>query len=367
MLKKMLRTGAMAVIAALSLASMVSAQSCNKSLDGYRLDWSSQSWGSGNTTGTYSVPKTSNSSETSPVKLTFSGSTNRFLSGYPIGTNKFTGGYGSSERSLAYAVDFSNNSQSITLTIDFAKAVSDLKFEMFDVDSLAASDGAGGFRDGLKLTGTGPSGSVLPTLSKRASNSTIWLGNPLQSNWALGYYGNSDDLSANGTLYVSFPSPVTSVTIIYTNDIYPPSDNPAPQGVSIHDLDFCIPTEAADVTASKSQLIHSHTPVGCDLIPGSREAGAEYALPGACVEYVITATNKGAGVADQVTLTDILDSRLIFRNAAHSGFSNGGASFGLTTPAPQRDCASSQCTIALRDAKLSPGQTGSITIRATIK
>jgi uncharacterized repeat protein (TIGR01451 family) len=366
MLSRILSSVLMVTVLSFMAASAM-AQSCDSSVDGYLLDWSAQSWTSGAASGTFSAPKTSDATKTSSVSVAFSGSTNRLLSGYPEVNNKFTGGYSSSDRSLSYAVDFSANTQNVVLTITFDKAVENLKFEMFDVDSLAASNGTGGFRDGLKLSGQGPSGTVLPTLTKRPSNSTIWLGSPLESNWALGYYGQSDDTSANGNLYVSFASPVQSVTIIYTNDIHPPSTNPSPQGVALYDLSFCIATPMADIAATKSQAIHSHTPINCDIIPGTREAGAEFALPGACVEYVITATNKGQTSADQVTLTDVLASQLIFRAATHSGFTSGGAGFGLSAPPAMQDCSGSRCTISLANGILSPGQTGTITIRATIK
>ncbi|MFZ5618583.1 MAG: hypothetical protein ACOZAA_14810 [Pseudomonadota bacterium] len=116
---------------------------------------------------------------------------------------------------------------------------------------------------------------------------------------------------------------------------------------------------AASLTASKTVAVVATNPANCatDAIAGG------FAVPGACVEYVITAANdvSASASATGIDINDVLPDEVQFVSAAQAGFSVAGA---LSTPAGA--CASS-CTVALTGATLAPGATGTITIRAIVR
>lgn len=337
---------------------------CSYASDGFNLDWNSTSWTVGSSSRTVNAKALDTARSSDPVSFAFTGNTERYLSGYPVVNATFTGNHGGRAYSLAYAVDFSSNSQSVFLTINFTKAVENLSFEMLDVDALEATNGSGGFRDGLKITGTGSTGTVLPALSK-SSSSSIYLGSPLASNWALGYYFNASN-SVDGTLFVNFAQPVTRVVIEYTNGIYAPSSNPSAQGVALYDLNYCV-SRTANVQTSKTQSVYGETAANCGVFPGTPDAKAEHALPGSCIEYKISANNSGDGAAENISLIDRLNPNLIFVNATQTGFGSSGTGLNFSAPAPYQDCTSGSCTISLSSARLQSAASGQILIRAIVK
>lgn len=95
------------------------------------------------------------------------------------------------------------------------------------------------------------------------------------------------------------------------------------------------------------------------------------AVPGACVEYLITVANTGDTVdATDLTISDILPDEVVFISASQSGFAdNGGTSLSFNTPATSTNCdgTAGTCEIELTDASLAPGVTGEISIRALIE
>jgi uncharacterized repeat protein (TIGR01451 family) len=104
------------------------------------------------------------------------------------------------------------------------------------------------------------------------------------------------------------------------------------------------------------------------------------AIPGACVEYVITVVNSGSIAADTLVIDDILPEEVTFVSATFSdaapgtGFDNdpdvagaGPVLTAPTTPAASNCDGSTTCVIQLNDALLPAGRTGTITIRALVK
>lgn len=116
---------------------------------------------------------------------------------------------------------------------------------------------------------------------------------------------------------------------------------------------------AAALTASKTVAVVTTNPVNCatDAIAGG------FATPGACVQYVISASNAaGAGAtATNVAISDVLPNEVQFVSAAQSGFTVSGT---ISTPAG--GCTTS-CTVGLTSASLAPGATGTVTIRALVR
>lgn len=121
---------------------------------------------------------------------------------------------------------------------------------------------------------------------------------------------------------------------------------------------------SADVTASKTVSIFTQDGSGCTTIPGTPGTGDQYSIPGACVEYVISATNNGATAsATSIAISDVLPDELQFINATPGGFTGGT----FTQPATNTDCTGGACTVSLTGATLTAGSTGTITIRALVQ
>lgn len=131
---------------------------------------------------------------------------------------------------------------------------------------------------------------------------------------------------------------------------------------------------SADIDAAKTVSIFSENGAGCDTIPGTPATGEQYAIPGACVEYLITINNTGGTDATDLTINDVLPEHLEFVAAATSGFT-GGSFASPTLPAATTDCAgnsATDCEINFTAATLDNGSvgtptTGVVTIRALIK
>ncbi len=366
----LLAIGAMAVLAGPLDAA------CSSNTDGLTADWNDVSWNAGATSRTVTVPYNDGDGDMD-VSFIFSGATNRFNSGYPQVSTMFSGGKGTSQRSLGVVSNFANNSEQLTLTVNFPDEVENLEFTIFDIDYLANS-GGGGFRDLVTVTGVNAAGSsvsmtrMTPYYTPPGPNtapSTVYTGPAVASNQGTGNSGNAENDQDLGNMTVTFNGPVKSFDLIYQNGpaAYAPSGNPQSQGIALYDLEFCNPRESTTVETTKTISVYRENPLECDQIPGSPDPEAELAIPGACVEYVITASNLGPGTANDLTIVDDLPPHFVYSAARFFGFDNDGPDYGLSTPAPGQDCAASICSVTLNDARLNNGQTGTIEIRAIVK
>ncbi|PHR61940.1 MAG: hypothetical protein COA43_01850 [Robiginitomaculum sp.] len=102
---------------------------------------------------------------------------------------------------------------------------------------------------------------------------------------------------------------------------------------------------------------------GCETIPGTAVSSG-FAIPGACIEYVITVVNGGSIDADSIVIVDQLRTELIFMAASTSNFTN------VTLVKPDQDtaCTGSNCEVKITGATLaSGGADGKLIIRAKIK
>jgi len=122
---------------------------------------------------------------------------------------------------------------------------------------------------------------------------------------------------------------------------------------------------SADVSAGKTVTVFSQDGSDCANFAASAPAGEQYAIPGACVEYRISATNSGTVDATAVAINDQLPIHLEYVDAQVTVFTGGT----LTDPAAATDCGPTlgNCTVNLSGATLGTGDTGVVTIRAIIK
>ena len=121
----------------------------------------------------------------------------------------------------------------------------------------------------------------------------------------------------------------------------------------------------ADVAANKTVTVFSQDGTDCANFAATAPTGDQYSIPGACVEYRISATNSGAVAATAVAINDQLPIYLTYVDSQVNVFTGGT----LTEPTLGDDCGPvlGNCTVNLSGATLGTGDTGVVIIRARIK
>lgn len=128
---------------------------------------------------------------------------------------------------------------------------------------------------------------------------------------------------------------------------------------------------SANIVAVKDVTVHNEDGTGCTTTTGAGASG--YAIPGACIEYVITVTNTGSSAATDIVINDVLGDDLEFGAASFEGEFTGGNFASPALPANGTDCNAGACVVNLTGATLpapvAPATvtTGTVTIRALIK
>lgn len=272
------------------------APALNCSTPSGQLNWDANAWPAGSLTQNYTA-------STVPFSFAFSGSTNRLInfggSATPRTATDLTGGLSPAQNSLLYVANFNNTSESITLTFSagaVGSGVAKMQFSIFDVD---IGTGGNGFVDQLQITGSLNGSLVVPVLTAGVANTTSGI-------TATGV-GAAASTSADGTVVVTFLSPVDTVTIVYGNGTGAPS-NPGQQGIAVHDVNFC---RAGTATLIASKTVAVYDPSAAGL----------FAVPGNDVVYTITSTNIGTGPADSnsIFIVDTLPPEIEFYNGDMDG------------------------------------------------
>jgi len=237
-----------------------------------------------------------------------------------------------------------SNTRTIRLTIAFTAPVRDIIINTHDLDFTSNQ-----FRDWLHVTGSDGVSSFVPVLSAPAGNnngsgartatgSTVNFGAAttpflLSSNEGVGNATSADVNVTNGDVAISFPQPVTSITISYGN--YPlqsGESNSGQQRVGISQVRFC-PMPA--ITVAKTSAPYVTT-------AGSPD---RFNAPGSDVAYTLTVTNSGGSAVDlsSLVLTDVLPPEMTFYNGDYDPAVPGMGPFqlvagssGITLPASGR-------------------------------
>src|SRR5437870_222551 len=145
------------------------------------LDWSTLSWTPGSLTNSYDVDPASPGND---VTVTIGGDTGQLQPSLvspnpqtPAITRAFDGGLGTSPKTLELALNLSNNSQFVTVTIDFsaqyASGVSNVSLQLFDIDFNNA--GGSTYQDVISsIYATSTTGTQLaPTITGLGSNVSL--------------------------------------------------------------------------------------------------------------------------------------------------------------------------------------------------
>ena len=303
----------------------------------FKLDWDAQTTGSISKTVPVNYVVTNGAGTNATVTLSFSGNTARittFNFGGATGnvttpyigvTN--TGGFLATTKTLsigtlftAFQANINSNTNVVAINFAFSSAVRDIQFDVLDIDYAANA-----FRDWVKISGSGPGGTFIPTISSPfGRNNTSNPGQTLPGVAVIGPYSASAPNVANGEIVgngsstnnqnfgnitASFAQPVTSIQIRFANgpSAYI-SGAIARQAISIHDISFCpMPSLAVAKTAA----------------PFVTTAGnpARFNAPGSDILYSLTVSNTGGSAVDSSTivLNDVLPGKVSFYNGDIDG------------------------------------------------
>lgn len=210
------------------------------------VDWDALTWTPGALTNSYDIDPANAGND---ITVTVSGNTAQLqpeiVSPYPqtpaITTN-FQGGLGTAQNTLSIAVNFTNQSQSVTITIDFSAlyslGVQNVSFTLFDFDF--ASGGSSNYQDKLSgITALSIDGTTLvaPTITTSSANTLT--GNGLTYVvTGTASVADAGATSGNGNVMISFgTTAIKSFTFTYGSGSGTVAD-PTYQHVGIHDITF---------------------------------------------------------------------------------------------------------------------------------
>jgi hypothetical protein len=219
-----------AIVAALCLCSTAQA---------VVLDWDSVVW----------TPGYSNSFDVdaanagNDVTVSVSGATANLQYGTPARTTNFQGGLATAQNTLALGVDFTNQSQVITVTVDFSalylQGVQNVSFTIFDVD-FDNVNGSGGsrYQDQLRsIIALDMNGiAIAPIITTSANNSAS-----TGLNQVVTGHTSTPDTGAGsnaGNVTISFgTASIRSFSFIYGSGSGTAND-PTYQHIGLHDINF---------------------------------------------------------------------------------------------------------------------------------
>ncbi len=276
---------------------------------------------------------------------------------------------------LVYGVTNTGNDN-----IAYRLTLSDVGADSFDIGTYTARYYADAGNDGIFTPGVDDAGAgTAYTLGSGvtadvAPDATIWV---IISGNVPGTATNGQTDGVNLTADSYYPTasldgayaatPGTNITTAGANAMNGAADSVLADGAGVtdaandgaHSSTGTYTVSAASLSASKTVAVVATNPVNCasDAISGG------FAAPGACVEYVISASNAaGASApATNIAISDVLPDEVQYVAATQSGFSVAG-----TLSTPGGGCTTG-CTVGLTGASLAPGATGTVTIRALVR
>lgn len=207
------------------------------------------------------------------------------------------------------------NTRVIRVTFSFAVPIRDLALAVHDIDFTDDQ-----YRDWLHVQGANGAATYVPAMtspfgSNNGAGPFVATGSSLRfgqstgngitvanNSQAVGVGASANTNTDSGTINVSFPQPVTSVTLRYGNFPFVQGENSTgQQAFGISALSFC---PMPNVTTAKSSA------------PLATTGPDRFNVPLADVVYTLTVTNSGGSPVDLngLVLTDVLPSTVAFYN-----------------------------------------------------
>lgn len=216
------------------------------SINAITLDWDGVTWTAGSLSNSYDIDPSRAGND---VTVTVSGNTSQLTTELaapnpmtPAVATAFQGGLGATEKTLCLAVNFANQSQSVTVTVNFSAnytlGVQNVSFTLFDIDFSAAS--GNNYQDLLSsITGLSTDGTTLvaPTITTSANNVASGSGVTQVVNGTVSTVDTGAG-SGNGNVTISFgTTAIKSFTFTYGSGSGTVAD-PTYQHVGMHDITF---------------------------------------------------------------------------------------------------------------------------------
>ncbi|HEY5712786.1 MAG TPA: hypothetical protein VIT38_12910 [Allosphingosinicella sp.] len=228
----------------------------------------------------------------------------------------------------ARTASITSTTRTVRTTLTFAVPVRDIIINTHDIDYANNQ-----FRDWLHVSGTDGTSTFVPALSSPAGNSNTGTKTNANSSVTFGAFGAPYNITSNegvgtgasdntnddaGDIVISFPQPVTSVTIRYGNfPLQAGESATGQQFIGISRVRFCpMPSIAVAKTSA----------------PYATTGPDRFNAPGSDVAYTLTVTNSGGSPVDLSTLqlTDVLPANVTFYNGDYNASSPGMGPFELT-------------------------------------
>jgi len=176
------------------------------------------------------------------------------------------------------------------------------------------------------------------------------------------------DPTTGATTTVANPDAGTEVTANGTNDLDVTEnvlvdiagDDDGPTDGDHSDTGTYI-VGSPDLSAEKTVTIFSTDGAGCGAIPGTPATGEQFAVPGACVEYRIVATNAGSVPAEGINIQDILPDNLEFVAVSTDGGFTGGSFTSEPTGGALCDGTATTCDVVFAGGAELDAPTGTAT------
>jgi hypothetical protein len=214
------------------------------------VDWSTEAWSPGSLSNSFDVDPGSPGSD---VTVAVSGDTGQLQVSLGAGnpqtpaiTTALAGGFSPAHPALELAIDLTNNTQGITITINFsnlyAGGVANVSFKIFDIDF--ANGGGSTFQDQIRnITATSTTGATIaPTISGLGSAVTL---SGSGANQVLTGNATSVDTgpgSDNGNATITFnATDIRSITFTYGGGSL--FADPTYEHISIDNIDYSVVPE----------------------------------------------------------------------------------------------------------------------------
>jgi hypothetical protein len=211
------------------------------------LDWDTVTWTAGTLSHSYDVDPAKAGND---ITVTVSGNTGSLTTELvspnpmtPAVTKDFQGGLTTAQNTLCLAVNFTNQTQSVTVTVDFSAlysaGVKNVSFTLFDIDYSNVSGNT--YQDQLTgITATAIDGTtiVAPTITTSVANTLTGSGT---SQVVTGVASVTDvgSNTGNGNVTISFgTTAIKSFTFTYGSGGPSGVTDPTYQHVGIHDISF---------------------------------------------------------------------------------------------------------------------------------
>jgi hypothetical protein len=210
------------------------------------VDWDGLTWTPGALSSSYDIDPARAGND---ITLTVSGNTAQLQPELvapnpqtPAITTNFQGGLVTAQNTLSIAVNFTNQTQSVTVTVDFSAlytlGIQDLSFQLFDFDFASAS--GNNYQDKLSgITALSVDGVTLvaPIITTSSANTRTGTG-LTQVVTGVASVADTGAASGNGNVTISFgTTAIKSFTFTYGSGTGTAAD-PTYQHVGIHDITF---------------------------------------------------------------------------------------------------------------------------------